>query len=200
MDQKIGIGIIVGLTFASTSFIWTSAYFTKTQKIVLGILLLFPPAQWVLAIFLGLWNKSNNSTVGFSEDKANKQINELGDLKLKKVLTEKEYKSKIKLIIEKEQVKLFLKSSEYKSLKDLKDNGILTKQEFEEKSELLKNNILKEVEKSESIDAIKNINSITNRTKLQEEDSYTGSTSGRILVIVIFVIMLISVFILILQK
>ena len=37
MDKRILIGIIVGLTIASTSFVWKSDKFTKFMKIILTV-------------------------------------------------------------------------------------------------------------------------------------------------------------------
>lgn len=149
MDNGISVGILVVLTFTSTIFILQSGYFTKTQKIILGILFVFPPAQWFLGIIIGFWNKYNDTTIGFKIDSAKKSTQELGKLKEFGVISEQEYKEKSEKIIKKKQDELFLKSEEYKSLKRLKSNGILTQTEFEEKSELLKNKILEQVNSSE---------------------------------------------------
>jgi hypothetical protein len=154
MDNGIGVGILVALTFTSTIFILQSNYFTKSQKIILGILFIFPPAQWILGIIIGFGNKYKDSTIGFKIDSAKKSTQELRKLKEFGVISEQEYKEKSERIINKKQDEFFLKSEEYKSLKRLKNNGILTQSEFEEKSELLKNKILNEVEESEEIEVL----------------------------------------------
>lgn len=150
MDNNIGVGIIVGLTFASTVFILKSDYFTKSQKIVLGILFIFPPAQWVLAIILGIWNKNNNVSIGFKVDKTKNSIKDLENFKNQGILTEEEFELKTSQLIVRKQTEFFEKSDEYKSLKKLRSENILTEQEFREKADLLKTKILNEVEKSES--------------------------------------------------
>ncbi|MFS4455477.1 DUF805 domain-containing protein [Maribacter sp. 2304DJ31-5] len=150
MDNSIGVGILVGLTFASTVFILKSDYFTKPQKMVLGILFVFPPAQWVLAIILGIWNKNNNISIGFNIDKTKNSIKDLENFKKQGILTEEEFELKTNQLIAKKQNEFFEKSDEYKSLKKLRNENILTEQEFREKAELLKTKILTEVEESDS--------------------------------------------------
>lgn len=142
MEKNIVVGIFVGLTFASTIFILKSTYFTKNQKIFLGILFVFPPAQWILALIIGIWNKQTESTIGFKIDSVNKNNLELEKLKKLGVLSEQEYKEKKDKILNLKINELFLKSEEYLSLKKLKKNNILTQEEFEQKSKLLKNKII----------------------------------------------------------
>jgi len=146
MENSIGVGIIVGLTFTSTIFVLNSEYFTKRQKVILGILFLFPPAQWVLALILGIWNSSNNTTESFKTNKINSQIENLKYLKHKGVLTEEEYNKKESVIIEKQEIEKINSSAEYKLLKKLKEDNILTELEFKTKTELLKNNFLQREE------------------------------------------------------
>tara|TARA_R110002111_G_C5899768_1_gene364046 strand:- start:50 stop:859 length:810 start_codon:yes stop_codon:yes gene_type:complete len=150
MNNNIGVGIIVGLTFASTVFILKSDYFTKSQKIVLGVLFVFPPAQWILAIVLGIWNKNNNISIGFNVDKTKNSIKDLENFKNQGILTEEEFELKTNQLIARKQTEFFEKSAEYRSLKKLRNENILTEQEFGEKADLLKRKILNEVEKSES--------------------------------------------------
>ncbi|WP_435255434.1 DUF805 domain-containing protein [Tenacibaculum sp. A30] len=150
MDNGIGVGILIGLTFASTIFIIRSNYFTYLQKVILGILFLFPPAQWILAIILGVWNKQNNISIGHNIDKTNSRIKDLENFKNQGILTEEEFELKTNQLIAKKQNEFFEKSDEYKSLKKLRNENILTEQEFREKAELLKTKILTEVEKSDS--------------------------------------------------
>ncbi len=150
MEKNIVVGIFVGLTFASTISIIESTYFTKNQKIFLGILVVFPPAQWILALVIGIWNKQTESTIGFKIDNANKNNIELEKLKKLGVLSEKEYLEKKDKVLNLKINELFLKSEEYLSLKKLKKNNILTQAEFEEKSKLLKNKILEDVDFEEN--------------------------------------------------
>ena len=57
----MGVAIIIGLALALTIFFTNSDHFTKTQKIILAVLILFPPAQIVFALIFYLFNKYNNS-------------------------------------------------------------------------------------------------------------------------------------------
>ena len=150
MDKNIGVGIIVGLTLFSTIFILKSNYFSKTQKIILGILLVFPPAQWLLAIILGVWNKKTESTIGFKIDNAEKNNIELEKLRNLGVLSEQEYNDKKEKVLLIKSNELFLNSEEYNSLQKLKQNNILTQEEFEQKAELLRSKIQNEIDLSET--------------------------------------------------
>jgi len=140
MENSIGIGVLIVLTLSSTAFILSSDYFTKSQKVILGILFMFPPGQWVLALILGIWNSSNNKTQGFKTNKINSQIDDLKHLKNKGILTEEEYYIKESVIIEKQELEKINKSAEYKLLEQLKKDNILTETEFKTKTELLKLN------------------------------------------------------------
>ncbi|PQB06889.1 hypothetical protein BST83_06785 [Polaribacter filamentus] len=139
MNNQIGIGILVGLTVTSTIYILQSNYFTKVQKVILGILFIFPPAQWILAITVGIWNSYNNATVGFRIDQNEKQIAELQNFKDKGILSKEEFKEKSKAIKRKNNKEILINTKEYKSLKKLNESGILTDKEFKQKIKLLKN-------------------------------------------------------------
>jgi hypothetical protein len=143
MENNIGIGILIAITFTSTVFVINTEYYTKNQKIILYFLFLFPPAQWVLGLILLLWNNSNNKTEGFKAFKISSQINDLKYLKFKGMLTEEEYEDKLSIIIQKEEAKKLTKSAEYKLLKQLRDDNILTEIEFKEKLKLLEKAYIK---------------------------------------------------------
>ena len=152
MDTRIGVGILVGLVFTTTTAIISSDYYTKPQKIILGILFIFPPAQWILALIIGLWNKQTESTVGFKIDSANNSKKELERLRDIGLLSDLEFEEKTQKLIRQKLDELFLKSEEYKSLERLKKQGILTPKEFEIKIELLKEKIDKEIELGNNIE------------------------------------------------
>lgn len=137
MEYTIGIGIIIGLIIFSTNWIYSSNYFSKSQKNVLIMLLIFAPAQWILAIIFWLWNKHCENEIGFSIDKTEKQINDLKILNSKSVLTDDEFRSKSKEVLEKLKTKKVKNSEEYKSLAKLKFDGILSESEFYNKTKLL---------------------------------------------------------------
>ncbi|MCG8182881.1 SHOCT domain-containing protein [Tenacibaculum piscium] len=185
MDKGIGVGIIVALTFTSTIFILQSNYFSKNQKIILGILFVFPPAQWVLALIIGIWNKQSESTIGFKIDNANKSDDEIEKLKNLGLLSEEEYKDKKEKVLEMKLNELVLKSEGYISLKKLKQNNILTQEEFEQKSEILKNEILEQVNSSEFENTEKN--------KVQK-NSTSDTLTLLITLIVIFIILMLAIF------
>lgn len=146
MDDSIGVGIIVGLTFASSIYVWNNEKFNRVQKTILLICIIFPPAQWVGILGVLAYNsyKVNNSKEKILERKIEQaksgldnSISNLADLKDKGILTDDEYQTKIeKLELEKAEEDL-KNSIEYKQLKSLFNLGILTKEEFESKIEIL---------------------------------------------------------------
>lgn len=142
MEHSIGVGAIVGLTLASSLYIWNSEQFTSSQKTVLLICVIFPPAQWLGILIVSIYNTSviNNSDEKVNERKSEQIINNLdssvkslSDLKDKGVITEVFYFKKvaeIKAKIAKEELENLI---EYKQLKNLLKNGILSKEDFEDK-------------------------------------------------------------------
>ena len=159
MDHNIGTGLIVGLAIASSIYIWNSENFNSSQKTILLICIIFPPAQWLGIFIVLIYNNyiENNSVEKVTERKIeqtktnlNSSISNLTQLKEKGILTEEEYITKIKKI-EVEKTEQNLKNStEYKQLKSLLDSGILSKEEFGKKVVLLYNNeILKSPIKTE---------------------------------------------------
>lgn len=86
----------------------------------------------------------------------NSKIESLTELKNKEILTEEEYNEKIKNLENlKSEAQLKL-SDDYKKLKSLFDDGILTEQEFKSKIEILRETLNKEEKKpvEEIIDSI----------------------------------------------
>ena len=73
--DRILVGLVVGATTAILLAIVKSNAFNQWQKIVLGILIIFPPAQWVLAIIFYLSNNyvENNPKI---KSNVNKFIND----------------------------------------------------------------------------------------------------------------------------
>jgi uncharacterized membrane protein YhaH (DUF805 family) len=141
MDNEIIIGLLVGLTFATSVYIWNSEKFNRIQKIILLFFVVFPPIQWLGILLILLFNSfvSFNSSSDVGIRGANNSIENLRYLKNKGILTEKEFELKVeKIEFEKIELKV-KKSSEYKSLKSLLDSGFISKDEFEIKLKLLKN-------------------------------------------------------------
>ena len=146
MEHSIGVGLIVGLTFASSVYIWNSKNFSKVQKIILLLFVVFPPLQWIAILIVSIYNtnKSNSTPEKINEKKLDYTIANLTDLKQKGILTEVESKEKLNKI-EQEKTEQNLKNSlEYKQLQSLYESGVLIEEEFKGKVLLLKSSIEKE--------------------------------------------------------
>jgi hypothetical protein len=173
MENNIGVGLIVGLTFTSSVYVWNNEKFSSVQKTILLICIVFPPAQWIgiLLVLAYNSNKVNNSIEKITERKVEQvkvnldnSISNLADLKDKGILTEEEYKTKVaKINAEKEEQSL-KNSLEYKQLKNLLDSKILTQEEFDSKIKLIQNISKKEVD-------VNKINNILNSVNKNYIDS-----------------------------
>jgi len=139
MDNKILIGLLVGLTFTTTLFVWNSQKFNKTLRIVLTLFVVFPPIQWAIIIIILIF-KSFDFFNSESENKlrtSKASINDLLVLKNKGLISENEFKQKVeKLEADKFEVKI-KQSDEYKKLKWLFDSKVLTEEEFSTKVKML---------------------------------------------------------------
>ena len=147
MEHDTGVGIVVGLAIGTSLYIRNSGKFTKTQKTSLLFCIFFPPLQWVGIIALLIYNnyklsKTLENTAKSRVEKVKPSLdnstNNLENLKNKGLLTEEEYKMKIDKIEIKIEEENLINSIEYKQLNSLLKNGILTKQEFEDKLIVLK--------------------------------------------------------------
>lgn len=148
MEERIGIGIIVGLIISSSLYIWNNENFSKEQKAVLLVLFIFFPAQWLGILIVLAYNsyKVNNSAEKITERKVEQvkvnldnSILSLKGLKEKGILTDEEYKTKVEKIEAEKEKQILKNSSEYKQLKSLLDSGVLSNEEFENKIKILKN-------------------------------------------------------------
>ena len=152
MEHNIGVGIIVGLITTTSIYIWQSESFTKTQKVILLMCIIFPPLQWIGIFILKYYNKVKleNSPERVAEKKSeavkiklDSTIENLKDLKEKGILTDEEYSQKVQKL-ESEKYEQDLKNSaEYKQLKSLFDSGVLTNEEFDNKIDFLSENPIK---------------------------------------------------------
>ena len=147
MEHNIGVGAIIGLVTASSFYIYNSNKFNNTQKTILLVCILFPPAQWLGILIVLAYNNyiENNSVEKVTEIKVeqkdntlNSQVQNLKQLKEKGILTEEEYSQKVSRIEQEKKEENLKNSQEYKQLKSLLDSGILTKEEFEDKLIVLK--------------------------------------------------------------
>lgn len=105
MENNIAVGILVGLAVGTSLYVWNSDSFTKPQKIGLICCIVFPPLQWVLILLVLAYNKYQSENT--TEAKITKQNVE----------------SKQNL------------DSAKKNLKELKEKGIITEEEFNSKVE-----------------------------------------------------------------
>jgi hypothetical protein len=108
MDKDIGVGLIIGLLVATTIYVYNSIRFNKAQKIILYICIIFPPAQWVLILVFLLYDYLKNQNSP-------------------EVKTQKENVKQTQSIADK-----------LETLKELHEQGILSDNEYYEKSAKLK--------------------------------------------------------------
>lgn len=157
MERSIGVGAIIGLVIATSVYVKESDNFSKLQKTILLICIVFPPLQWLGIIIISIYNKilSEKSSERVAErqsfkvkEKLNSTIENLKDLKQKEILSEEEYIEKIEKIENEIFKESILNSKEYHQLKSLCDSGVLSKDEFEEKSKLLINKNLSNIKPS----------------------------------------------------
>jgi hypothetical protein len=162
MEGKIIIGIITAFILVITASYINSENLSKTQKIILFILIIFPPAQWIVGlIFLSLNKNGSNQIKSKTEILSNvveknlkndiyndgKEFDEKQTL-LKKslnlnLITEIEFKSKMmglkkeKDKIEKERKNSRILIDRKNVLEKLYEKKIISKEEFDIKLEKL---------------------------------------------------------------
>lgn len=137
MGERIIIGVLSGLVLATTAGIWNSVNFSKGQKTFLTICIIFPPAQWLLAIIIYVFNKKNDILIDYNQNINFKDLEKLKQLKNSKILSNDEYEIKANKIKNKSILNEIKKTGEYKTLYQLNKKGILTDNEFDEKIKLL---------------------------------------------------------------
>lgn len=103
MEHNIVVGAIIGLVTASSFYIYNSNKFNSLQKTILLVCILFPPAQWLGILIVLAYN------------------NYIENNSVEKV-TERKTEQKTNIL-----------SSQVESLKDLKEKGILTEEEYSQK-------------------------------------------------------------------
>ncbi|SRR5690606_12503642 len=146
MNNNIGVGLVVGLATASSIFIYKSEKFTKLQKVILLICILFVPLQWLLTAVILIINhyKLKNLPENIRKKRIQDNINAYDskiatfqELKNKGLLTDSELNEKTE-ILEKIKFNLELeKSDNYIKLKSLLDENLLTQEEFDNKVQSL---------------------------------------------------------------
>lgn len=147
MDDNIGVGLIVGGVIASSIYVYQSDKFSKAQKAFLLICIIFPPLQWIsILILLGINNyKEQNSPETKRQEEIDRKkynlddkIHVLSELREKGLLTDEEYYRKLKKLKESKYDFEITLSEDYKILKRLLDDDVLTEQEFNTKIGVLK--------------------------------------------------------------
>jgi len=148
MESNIGVGAIVGLITASSIYVWNSELFSKSQKVFILLLILFPPAHWIAIIIIYFYNKSNNSKIIVSSNVINLEPPNsdnlefsLDSLRQNGIISDDEFYIKLQEIKNRKAESDFLNSKEYKQLKILLDSNILSKEEFHNKCIILKNKL-----------------------------------------------------------
>lgn len=140
MDERILIGAIVGLGTVSSIYIWKSENFSKVQKVILLVCILFLPLQWVLAIVMYFYNKDRNSLPSFKQEKSIRNLDELEFLKSTGILSEEEFKEKAEEVKTNFETTNIKETEEYKALCKLNKSGVLSDEEFNSKVQLLVSN------------------------------------------------------------
>ena len=138
MNNNVMVGVIIGITIGTSLYAWNSDDFTKRQKTLLMVFIIFPPLQWLLILlFLTLKGYKN---AGYVEKQEKEQTDkkDLYELKQKGLITEEEYNLKVNQLEQKINYSYLKETKEYKLLKRLLDSNTLTKQEFDSKVEMLK--------------------------------------------------------------
>ncbi len=198
MDHSAGVGAIVGLTFASSVYVWKSESFSRLQKTLLYFCIIFPPAQWLGILVMIIYN---NGEIQDSSEKVQERkveevkanldfsINNLTELRDKGILTDIEYYEKVSKIKTEKAQQEIQKSSEYKQLKSLRDSAILTDLEFEEKIKLININPDDDIKKSQQKTAhLVNDVSIQDNKIVFDENSSSDKTASYLLIICIILI------------
>jgi hypothetical protein len=136
--KEILTASLIGLVFTITVSILKSEYYSKEQKYILGFLLLFAPLQWVLAILFRIYNNNTEKLGIYKQSNFDKVNNKLYELRERNIISKKEYEEKIKKNKKNILEKKIESTKEYRNLKSLKNDGIITDLEFKEKIKLVK--------------------------------------------------------------
>lgn len=93
---------------------------------------------FIIVIIIIIFFKKNIFKKNSNQNNIKNSLNSLIDLRNKGIISEEEYLVKTTKIFEEEKIEQKINSVEYKQLKSLYENGILTKKEFESKVDLIK--------------------------------------------------------------
>jgi len=154
MEERIVIGFIVSLVASTAFWVWSSDFFTKTQKILITISLILPPGALFVIILISIYNKIKKSTISgnTSAEDSNKNdfstltdlLTKVKELHSKGVFSDSELAEKISEIEKQirarerdkvlQNVELKVKlSEEYRALEMLRESRIIEAEEFDRK-------------------------------------------------------------------
>lgn len=152
MSTEVGVGLVVGLVAGILMYVWKSSIFTKTQKVLLTCSGVFLPALILLTLILYVYNKSNFPKImlSSSDSKIKSQDNyrnivvsikeqkkSIEDLREKGIFSDSEYQEKLTLLDAKIAISNFQHTHEYRNLKKLYESEVLTKEQFDIKTDNL---------------------------------------------------------------
>lgn len=181
MESNILVGTLIGITLASTAYVWNSEEYNSSQKVLLTIFIIFPPLQWLSIILILIYNRTlkTKSIQEVTTTNLTNAIDNLKELKDKGILNEEEYNLKSEKIQSEKIENQILNSTEYLQLKNLYDLKVLSKEEFESKVEKIRD-ILKE--KFEQ-----------NKQQIEQEQSGSNELMKIIFLIVVSILILLII-------
>jgi hypothetical protein len=80
-ENSIGVGLIVGIAITTTVIIYNSKSFNNIQKNILLVLIVFIPAQWILALIFIIYN-TQKGNIKTNISKKSSEMNNLDHSKL----------------------------------------------------------------------------------------------------------------------
>jgi hypothetical protein len=153
MNERILIGLISGLVVSIGAWVWHSDFFTKTQKIIIFISLLFPPGALAVIILISIYNnvRPNKAAPNPTVTQPTKDLSvleeslgKIKELHEKGIFTDSELNEKtselekqIRSIQEEKAQKSFeskvKESEEYRALLVLRSSQVISSEEFDKK-------------------------------------------------------------------
>jgi hypothetical protein len=144
MEGKIIIGIFTAFILIITGTFMNSENLSKSQKVILFCLLIFPPAQWILGIFFFKINKKSTNENNSNKEKTLNFTNENDKIKLKEnIITDKEKFNEKRILLN--------KSLEMNLITKIEFESKIKKIEFESKVNEKEKTTLLEFDKKKSI-------------------------------------------------
>jgi hypothetical protein len=188
MNERVVVGFMVGLVFSVGTWVWYSDFFTKAQKIIISISLLFPPGALAVILLISIYNKISESNIAAPRTAENRPIKDLKileeslskikELHLKGIFSDSELNEKASELenqiqsIKEERVnqsfELKVKETEeYKALVVLRSSQVIDGEEFDKKVKKLVEQYSSEVSSPH----------LNDRTKVEANSSEDSMTS-----------------------